>query len=162
MKLSLDIRAPSARWRGLPRVRALAREIIAACAAECGLDAGADIEVSLRLTDDAELRRLNARWRGVDKPTNVLSFPAAAWGEASDSRMLGDIALAYETLAREAEDSGSSLADHYRHLLTHGFLHLIGYDHETDEDAERMEALERRILARFGVADPYAGGVVTR
>ena len=161
MKLSLDIRAPSARWRGLPRARALAREIIAACAAECGLDSGADIEVSLRLTDDAELRKLNAQWRGVDKPTNVLSFPAA-WGGAPESRMLGDIALAYETLAREAEDSGSSLANHYRHLLTHGFLHLIGYDHETDEDAERMEALERRILARFGVADPYADGVVTR
>ena len=162
MKLSLEIRAPSARWRGLPRVRALARETIAACAVECGLDAGGDIEVSLRLTDDTELRMLNARWRGVDKPTNVLSFPAAEWGEASQSRMLGDIALAYETLAREAEDSGSSLANHYRHLLTHGFLHLIGYDHETDEDAERMEALERRILARFGLADPYADGVVTR
>ena len=74
--------------------------------------------------------------------------------------MLGDVALAYETLAREAEEGGVQLADHYRHLVTHGFLHLIGYDHQTDEEAERMEALERRILARLGVADPYADGAV--
>ena len=161
MKLSLDIRAPSARWRGLPRARALAREIIAACAAECGLDAGADIEVSLRLTDDAELRKLNARGAASTSRPTCSRFRRRR-GEKLESRMLGDIALAYETLAREAENSGSSLANHYRHLLTHGFLHLIGYDHETDEDAERMEALERRILARFGVADPYADGVVTR
>src|SRR5204863_356179 len=77
MKLALDIHAPSTLWRGLPRARALARETIAACAAECGLDAGGDIEVSLCLTDDAEVRALNARWRGLDTPTNVLSFPAA-------------------------------------------------------------------------------------
>ena len=74
--------------------------------------------------------------------------------------MLGDIALAYETMAREAETSGVALADHYRHLVAHGFLHLIGYDHQTDDEAGRMEALETRILARLGVADPYADGVV--
>ena len=160
MKLALDIHAPSTLWRGLPRARALARETIAACAVECGLDAGGDIEVSLCLTDDAEVRALNARWRGLDTPTNVLSFPAALREGIDDRRLLGDIALAYETLAREAEESSTSLDDHYRHLLTHGFLHLIGYDHGTDEDAERMEALEKRVLARLGVADPYADGVV--
>ena len=74
---------------------------------------------------------------------------------------LGDIALAFETLAREADEAGVPLADHYRHLVAHGFLHLIGYDHQTDEEAERMEALERRVLARLGVADPYADGTVT-
>ena len=112
--------------------------------------------MSLCLTDDAALRALNARWRGIDKPTNVLSFPSSSRGHLRDATMLGDIALAYETLAREAENLGVPLADHYRHLIAHGFLHLIGYDHETDAEAERMEALETRILARLGAADPYA------
>jgi probable rRNA maturation factor len=116
--------------------------------------------VSLCLADDAMLRVLNLRWRGIDKPTNVLSFPSAPPGRSEDATTLGDIALAYETLAREAEDLGVPLADHYRHLLAHGFLHLVGYDHETDAEAERMEALETRILARLGAADPYAREVV--
>ncbi len=115
------------------------------------------VEVSLCLADDAALRALNSRWRGIDKPTNVLSFPSSSGGRLGDRNdVLGDIALAYETLAREAENLGVPLADHYRHLIAHGFLHLIGYDHETDAEAERMEALETRILARLGAADPYA------
>ncbi len=162
MKFSIEISAPSALWRGLPRARALARDAIAACVAETGFDSRAGSEVSLRLTDDAEVRELNARWRWIDKPTNVLSFSAGTAARANPSKMLGDIVLAYETLEREAEESGASLADHYRHLVTHGFLHLIGYDHQTDGEAERMEELERRILARLGVADPYADGAVER
>jgi probable rRNA maturation factor len=156
MRVSLDISAPSRLWRGLPRARAIARETIASAIAESGETLREGVEVSLCLADDATLRALNSRWRGVDKPTNVLSFPAAAPAASA----LGDIALAYETLAREAEDLGVPLADHYRHLLAHGFLHLIGYDHETDAEAERMEALETRILARLGAADPYARAVV--
>ncbi len=113
-------------------------------------------EVSLCLADDAQLQALNLRWRGLDKPTNVLSFPAAPHGRRAEPFPLGDIALAYQTLAREASELGVPLADHYRHLVAHGFLHLIGYDHETAEEAERMEALESRIMARLGVADPYA------
>jgi probable rRNA maturation factor len=143
----------------LPRARAIARETIAAAAAESG-GASEGGDVSLCLADDAALRALNSRWRGVDKPTNVLSFPTAPSERPGDFPTLGDIALAYETLAREAEDLGVPLADHYRHLVAHGFLHLIGYDHETDAEAERMEALEIRILARLGVGDPYAGEVV--
>jgi probable rRNA maturation factor len=181
MKLSLDISVPSPLWRRLPRARPIARETIAAAAENRGLSEGGD--VSLCLADDAALRALNLSWRGFDKPTNVLSFPSttAAHLDAVDDRVgraqrarlqpavahgsapvvsLGDIALAYETLAREAEDLGVPLADHYRHLLVHGFLHLIGYDHETDAEAERMEALETEILARLGVADPYAREVV--
>ncbi len=177
MKLTLDISVPSLLWRRLPRARPIARETIAA-AAESGAP-GEGSDVSLCLADDAALRALNLSWRGFDKPTNVLSFPSttAVHVDAVDDRVgraqrarlqpavaqesapvvsLGDIALAYETLAREAEDLGVSLADHYRHLLVHGFLHLIGYDHETDAEAERMEALEAKILARLGVADPYA------
>jgi probable rRNA maturation factor len=172
MKLSLDISVPSPLWRRLPRARPIAREAIAAAASEsqgtvridrpegrASLQTPYDGDVSLCLADDSALRALNLSWRGIDKPTNVLSFPAAP-GRPGEARTLGDIALAYETLAREAEDLGVSLADHYRHLLVHGFLHLIGYDHETDADAERMEALEARILARLGVADPYAREVV--
>jgi probable rRNA maturation factor len=157
MKLSLDISVPSPLWRGLPRARPIARETIAAAAKKGAPGEGWD--VSLCLADDAALRALNLSWRGIDKPTNVLSFPAAP-GRSGEARTLGDIALAYETLAREAEDLGVSLAEHYRHLLVHGFLHLIGYDHETDAEAERMEALETRILAQLGVSDPYAREVV--
>jgi len=172
MKLSLDISVPSPLWRRLPRARPIAREAIAAAAAEsqgtvridrpegrASLQTPYDGDVSLCLADDSALRALNLSWRGIDKPTNVLSFPAAP-GRAGEAPTLGDIALAYETLAREAEDLGVSLADHYRHLLVHGFLHLIGYDHETDAEAERMEALETKILARLGVSDPYAREVV--
>jgi probable rRNA maturation factor len=172
MKVSLDISVPSRLWRGLPRARAIARETIAAAVAESGgvrmdrpegrasLQTPYGAEVSLCLADDAALRALNARWRGVDKPTNVLSFPSAPSGGVADAFTLGDIVLAYETLAREAEDLGVPLADHYRHLLAHGFLHLIGYDHESDVEAGRMEALETRILARLGAADPYPRAVV--
>jgi probable rRNA maturation factor len=158
MKLSLDISVPAPLWRRLPRARPIARETIAAAASE-SQDRGAAGDVSLCLADDAALQALNLSWRGIDKPTNVLSFPAAP-GRPGEAPTLGDITLAYETLAREAEDLGVSLADHYRHLLVHGFLHLIGYDHETDAEAERMEALETRILTRLGVADPYAREVV--
>jgi probable rRNA maturation factor len=169
MKVALDISAPSVLWRGLPRARSLARETIAAAVGESRRAACEAADLGLCLADDAALRALNQRWRGVDKPTNVLSFPAAPLLDAVADRVgriqrarrhLGDIALAYETLAREANELGVPLADHYRHLVAHGFLHLIGYDHETDEEAERMEALETRILARLGAADPYAREVV--
>jgi probable rRNA maturation factor len=163
MKVALDISVPSLLWRDLPRARALARETIAAAVAESGLEKGEGAEVSLCLADDALLQALNLRWRGLDKPTNVLSFPAAAGRAPVDAAadcarprlQLGDIALAYETLAREASEFGVSLADHYRHLVAHGFLHLLGYDHETASEADRMEALETRIMARLGAAAPY-------
>jgi probable rRNA maturation factor len=157
MKVVVEISVPCALWRGLPRSRPLARETIAACVAESGFDPPDRKEIGLRLTSDEEVRGLNARWRGRDEPTNVLSFPTAPAGIAGGPPMLGDIALAYETLAREAGEAGVPLADHYRHLVAHGFLHLIGYDHQTGEQAERMEQLERRILARLGAADPYPG-----
>ena len=171
MKVSLDISVPSPLWRRLPRARVIARETIAAAVEGGGPsidrpDRRASLQtpyggaVSLCLADDAALQALNLRWRGIDKPTNVLSFPSSQPGRRGDPMTLGDIALAYETLAREAEALGLPLADHYRHLLAHGFLHLIGYDHETDAEAERMEALETRILTRLGVGDPYAREVV--
>ena len=107
------------------------------------------------LTDDATIRAMNAQWRGIDKPTNVLSFPA---GESLRARSahLGDIAIACETVAREAAAENKAFLDHLAHLAVHGYLHLIGFDHETDPEAERMEHLETRILAGLGIADPYA------
>ena len=118
--------------------------------------------VAVLLCDDAAIAALNARWRGVDRPTNVLSFPASPQTGAGlhaapvEPAPLGDIAIAYETVAREAEAEDKPLAEHLAHLAVHGFLHLLGYDHHDDGEAERMERLERDILARLGIADPYA------
>jgi probable rRNA maturation factor len=113
--------------------------------------------VSLLFTDDAAVQTLNAKWRGLDKPTNVLSFPAGESPLAGEVEFLGDIALALQTVRQEALDENKIFEHHVSHLLIHGFLHLCGYDHETgDEDAEEMEALERAILARLAIADPYA------
>ncbi len=109
-------------------------------------------------TDDASIREINAEWRQQDKPTNVLSFPAfpVTPGE-KPGPMLGDIVIARETVEREAVDLGKSFEEHLTHLLVHGFLHLLGYDHMETEEAEEMEALETRILASLGLSDPYAG-----
>jgi probable rRNA maturation factor len=109
-------------------------------------------EVAVLLTGDETLRDLNNRFRGKDRPTNVLSFPAPANPEGH----LGDIALAYGVCATEAEAQGKTLAAHLQHLVAHGVLHLVGFDHETDAEAEVMEARERVILAALGVSDPYA------
>jgi probable rRNA maturation factor len=122
-------------------------------------------EVSLLLTDDAAVRVLNARWRGQDRPTNVLSFPAhdltpgstprSLPGPAAAPPWLGDVVLGFETVAFEAAAQDRPLADHVSHLVVHGTLHLLGYDHQTEADARVMEDLERRILAGLGVGDPY-------
>jgi len=113
-------------------------------------------EVTLVLTDDAEMRALNRAWRGKDAATNVLSFPAGAVGGRGDEPCpLGDVVLAAQTVQREAEAQGLSLADHISHLVIHGMLHLLGFDHEAEANAERMEALETKVLAGLGIADPY-------
>ncbi len=116
-------------------------------------------EVSVKFTSDEELRGLNAAWRGKDKATNVLSFPmmdSAELGHARGEALLGDIVLAYGVCAREAADKDVPVETHAAHLLVHGALHLLGYDHETgDEDAEEMERIEREALAAIGIPDPY-------
>jgi probable rRNA maturation factor len=119
------------------------------------------VEVAVRFTDDAEVRELNRDWRGKDAPTNVLSFPMlapdevdAALGE-SDDRLLGDIALAYETCEREAAEKNIEVEAHAMHLVVHGTLHLLGHDHGDDGSADAMERLEATILQGLGVADPY-------
>ncbi|MEO6396222.1 MAG: rRNA maturation RNase YbeY [Devosia sp.] len=112
-------------------------------------------EVSLVFTDDAEQRLLNRDWRGIDKTTNVLSFPQIEpFGPVSG--LLGDIIIARETVEKEAQEQGLSFDDHVTHLVVHGFLHLLGYDHMDDDEALAMEGLETQILASLGVADPYA------
>jgi probable rRNA maturation factor len=110
--------------------------------------------VTVIVEDDARIRALNKLWRGLDKPTNVLSFPSPD-SQPGPARTIGDIAISYETAAREAAAEAKPLAGHVAHLAVHGFLHLLGYDHESDADAEEMEGLERVILARIGVSDPY-------
>jgi probable rRNA maturation factor len=131
-----------------------AESLAAACfEAASGLEPGIGGEIALLLTNDKALRALNARFRDKDKPTNVLSFPS---GEES---FLGDIAIALETCRKEAAEKNIALRDHTAHLITHGMLHLIGYDHEQDDDAETMEKREAEILNILGIADPYADAV---
>ncbi len=114
-------------------------------------------ELSIVLTDDAAQRELNKQWRGIDKSTNVLSFPQIEpFGPVVG--ILGDITLARETLEREAAELDKPFADHFTHLVVHGFLHILGYDHEEEGDALDMEGLETRILASLGVPDPYDEG----
>ena len=113
-------------------------------------------EVSVVFCDDAFIAALNDRWRGQAKPTNVLSFPANHPKKA----LLGDIVVAYETAAREAEDEGKTLRAHVTHLLVHGTLHLLGRDHLVEDEAENMEEMERSVLAALGIADPYAETIV--
>jgi probable rRNA maturation factor len=119
------------------------------------------VELSIRLTSDDEVKALNARWRGKDKPTNVLSFPQCDADElhhvaaAGPEVMLGDIVLARGVCEREAEERGVSLEEHATHLLVHGTLHLLGYDHQDDGSADDMESREVRALGRLGISDPY-------
>jgi probable rRNA maturation factor len=121
----------------------------------CG--SGGALEVSVRIVGEDESRQLNNDYRSKDRPTNVLSFPAATEGLPPDAPLpLGDIVICGPVVAREAGEQGKRLADHWAHLLVHGTLHLLGFDHETDADAERMEGAEREILAAGGVRDPYA------
>ena len=145
-------------WHDAPDAEAVIRRAIVTAAGSVDADIGG-AELAIMLTDDSTIRALNRDWRGHDNPTNVLSFPArspTADKAGNAPRLLGDIAIAYETLCREADHEGKPFNHHLSHLAIHGFLHLIGYDHEDDDDAEVMEAREAEILARLGIPDPYA------
>jgi len=146
----MDIQMQSPLWDAQPAAEQTVRAAIAAATAEISTIGG---EVSIVLTDDSGIRVLNRDWRGIDKPTNVLSFPASKAGGGAP--LLGDIVIAYETLAKECEDEGRVFLHHLAHLTVHGFLHLIGYDHQTDRQAEEMEGLESKIMTRMKMPDPY-------
>lgn len=153
---AVEVSVSSTLWRDLPDAETTVRDAIAAAAALCDA-VPSDCEVSVLLTDDAAIRVLNKQWRGIDRPTNVLSFPAPAAPSHEDApQMLGDIVIAYEYLRREAASEGKTPLAHLAHLTVHGFLHLVGYDHGAEEEAAVMEGLEARILATLGLPDPYA------
>ena len=144
-------------WPRSRALRSLVGKAVEAAMREAGVDAEAGSELSVVFSDDTHIRRLNAGWRDKDKPTNVRSFPAfpPKLGGALPP-MLGDIVLASETISREATLEEKPFEHHLTHLITHGLLHLLGYDHEVEADAEAMELVERRALARLAIPDPYA------
>jgi probable rRNA maturation factor len=142
-------------WSGLGDAEALVRQAVEAAFSVAANAPREAVEINVLLSDDASVRELNRRWRGLDKPTNVLSFPASAPPSPGGPRPLGDLVLACETVVREAEEEGKSFSDHATHLLVHGTLHLLGYDHEVEDEAEAMEAREVDALARLGIGNPY-------
>ena len=153
--IALDVEIEAGGWSEITGVEWLAQRAAEAAVAAARLGQEEELEATLLLTDDAAVRELNRQWRGQDKPTNVLSFPADMKSPPGEPRHLGDIALAYETLAREAAAENKSLPNHMTHLVIHGILHLLGHDHESDAEAAEMERAEVTALEALGIADPY-------
>ncbi len=162
-KLDIQISVEEGDWPSEEELQSLAERVLGEAAAylkkhEKQPFRRTATELSLVFTDDASIREINAEWRSQDKATNVLSFPAFPLEPGGKpGPMLGDIIIARETVEREAVELEKSFDDHLTHLLVHGFLHLFGYDHMNNSEAERMEGLETRILAGLGLSDPYAG-----
>lgn len=154
--MSVSIEVEDEAWLALSGMEALARECVAAALAGAGEDS-TDSEIALLFTSDEAIAEINAEWRGKAKPTNVLSFPAPDDMPIPEGepRPLGDIVLAHGVITRESAEQGKTLRDHTAHLIVHGVLHLLGFDHETDAEAHEMESLETDILKGLGIADPY-------
>lgn len=146
--LAIDVVVVGDRWQGAEKLTAIARRAVTQAAATLSTRA---TELAIVLTDDSAIRALNRDWRGIDAATNVLSFPT----KNAAGKHLGDIVLAYETIAWEARAERKPLAHHLAHLVVHGFLHLVGYDHKRRQDALKMEQTERNILRQLGIPDPY-------
>ena len=155
IELQIEVIVRSARWRKRRGAQTTVKRAILAAAEAVSTGSA---ELAIVLADDSAVRTLNHDWRGKDTATNVLSFPAVAPRGKTRSAppYIGDIVIAYQTTAREAAAEGKPFNHHLSHLAVHGFLHLLGYDHENDRDADTMERLERRILARLAIPDPYA------
>ena len=152
MTVSIEVEDES--WLALAGLDLLARKAVDAALAGAGVTEPG--EIALLFTDDNSIAEINAEWRGKDKPTNVLSFPSPDMPlPEGEVRHLGDIVLAHGVIVGEAGEQGKTLRDHTAHLIVHGVLHLLGYDHETDAEAEEMERLEAAILNGIGIADPY-------
>jgi probable rRNA maturation factor len=156
--IAIDVRIEAGKWLSRAKLTALAGRSLAAAVAKARPKLAPEPELSLLFTDDAHIRVLNRQYRGKDKPTNVLSFPAPPAKPKSFGPQLGDLVFAAETIAAEAKRDAVTLDDHLAHLVVHGFLHLLGYDHEVEREAVAMERLETAILAGLGIADPYGGG----
>jgi probable rRNA maturation factor len=151
----VDVVAESPLWDAHPGTEEVAKRAVDAALTEAGRAYSEDAELAVILADDARLKDLNRDWRGKDRPTNVLSFPGAEGDEIATAPLLGDLVLAFETVAEEAKRDGKSFEDHFAHLVVHGTLHLFGFDHMSAAEAETMENTERAALARLGIADPY-------
>jgi len=156
-KLSLDISVEAGDWPPITELVEMCERATSAALLETGRSfAPMGSELSVLFTGDEQIKALNWEWRGKDKATNVLSFPAFASTRSGPiPPLLGDIVLAAQTVKREALEEGKTFQSHLTHLIIHGFLHLVGYDHETDAEAEEMEEVERRALARLAIPDPY-------
>lgn len=154
VEIAVAVEVPG--WPGEAVLEGLVRRTVNAVVADLALKSPSSTELGVTFTNDDAIRRLNAQWRDKDKPTNVLSFPAFPERGEVIPPMLGDIVLARETIEREAALEEKPFEHHLTHLVTHGLLHLLGYDHETEDEAQEMEEAERRILASLAIPDPYA------
>lgn len=155
----VDVEIQSALWDAEPEAAETVRNAIAAVAATIPLQG---LGLSVSLTDDATIRSLNRQWRGIDKATNVLSFPAAHTPAAVATKFSGDIIMSYETLKRECAGENMIFLHHLAHLTVHGFLHLMGYNHESDSEAEDMERVESKIMVTMGLPDPWLDREINR
>lgn len=156
-RLDIDVVHEAGDWARIAAVEDLIRQAASAVAAHGAIDLGNRPSATIALGSDDMVRDLNRRFRGKDKPTNVLSFPAPEVNAAEgENQSLGDIVLALETIEHEAASLGVTVAHHLQHLTVHGLLHLLGFDHQSAVDATEMEGLETEMLASFGVPDPYA------
>ncbi|MCT6824161.1 rRNA maturation RNase YbeY [Bartonella apis] len=155
MTVRYDVAINADGWQSEHSLRMLVDRVLEATLHGLEFD-DVDSELSLVFTDDANIRTINAKWRHIDKATNVLSFPAFPIQPGQrPGPILGDIVIARETVQREAQEENKGFDDHLSHLIVHGLLHLTGYDHQNDDEAEQMESLERKILASLGISDPY-------
>jgi probable rRNA maturation factor len=150
--LKIDVLVASGRWKYDAKIRTIIRRAVSRAAAMLSTSG---TELAIVLTDDSAIRLLNRDWRGIDAATNVLSFPAKSARGKRLGQPLGDIVLAYETIAREAGNEGKPFAHHVAHLAVHGFLHLVGFNHERDEDAATMERAESDILQQLAIPNPH-------
>lgn len=154
--MTVSIEVEDEAWQALTDLDQLVQTAVASALRSGGANPE-ESEIAVLFTDDQSIAAINAEWRGMNKPTNVLSFPAATGlpVPAGEPRPLGDIVLAHEVIVREAAEQGKTLHDHTAHLIVHGVLHLLGYDHEADAEAVEMERLEAGILKGLGISDPY-------
>ena len=155
-EIAIDLLIEAGDWPSRQKLRPLVRRALKAAVARARPPLMVGAEVSFLFTDDERMQALNRDWRGKDKPTNVLSLPGTPVQRGAFGPALGDIVFAAETVHREAETQGLSFEAHLTHLIVHGFLHLVGHDHEVEDEALVMEGLETAILGDIGVADPYA------